>query len=443
MELPIIKKIKNEFSLIQKNFTQINRYNSMFNKYKLICSPHSTNNSKSKLINSKISTSKNSIIRNNNLYKNNKSFSNKEFYSKIFKPKNNLYFSSLSPSMSHKKYNFISLSKNASTSYNSLFPASSIINNLSSERHILKPNKSTSNLIIPKKKETQKIDKILTKFKLNKIISNNSDNSCYIQEVKHNLFVNRHKKLLSNEKFINSQIKKHRHFLFDKNEDSIHKMNKYLIDIDNSNTLKENLSSEDILKSLNKNDIKLIKSDVTYFKDVNENIIKDIMKIKSNTIGLLDILKKEGQKDDEEKIVKKIKKENKKINLKENFIYNYDKYIRKILNDDLDQRLKAIEFKKEIKKIHKIMKDCSSKINIDIGKLSSARNIRFEDKCFRTFFIHLKDEMKRQYYLNRNRERLAKEKSFQNKKDLKIKEEENEKNNILMSLEKYKNGLNK
>ena len=103
--------------------------------------------------------------------------------------------------------------------------ASSNINDFSSEKRILKSNRSNPNFEIKKKKEIKKIDKILTKFKLNKIISDNSHNGCYIQELKNNTFLDKFKNKLFSDKFIKYQIKKHRNFLFDKNENPIKKMN--------------------------------------------------------------------------------------------------------------------------------------------------------------------------------------------------------------------------
>ena len=109
----------------------------------------------------------------------------------------------------------------------------------------------------------------------------------------------------------------------------------------------------------------------------------------------------------------------------------------------MTQRLKKIKIKTEKNKIEKALNDYPSKININKGKYSSARNIKSEDRCFQTFMIHLNDDMIKKYYLNRNRERLLREKSFQYKKELKLKEEENEKDIIIECLEKYKKGLKK
>lgn len=449
MNFPIIKRKKNEFSIIKKNFLDINRYKTIFNNTNFLSSQNSTIEPKLHLNNfHNVSDNQkfdefNSTKRNNNIFKKNISiYNNNKYFSDIFNRKKYEYFNSLSPSHSHSKFNFTTFTKNINSSFNTIVHASSNINDFSSEKRILKSNRSNPNFEIKKKKEIKKIDKILTKFKLNKIISDNSHNGCYIQELKNNTFLDKFKNKLFSDKFIKYQIKKHRNFLFDKNENPIKKMNNYLINIDNSNNLNENFSSEEIFKSLNKHEIKLIKADVAYFKDVNENIIKDLMKFKSNTISLKDILNNEEEKDKEKEDNKKSKKV-KQNNANEDILYNYDRYINKIINKDLTQRLKKIKIKTEKNKIEKALNDYPSKININIGKYSSARNIKCEDRCFQTFMIHLNDDMIKKYYIKRNRERLLREKSFLYKKELKLKEEENEKDIIIECLEKYKKGLKK
>ena len=446
MNFPLIKRIKNEFSFIKKNFTDINRYKSIFNNTNLTSSPYTIINQKLELINfrnfkdNQKSKEFNSTTRNNNIFKKNISiYNNNKYFSDIFNRKKFEYFNSLSPSKSHSKFNFSTFTKNINSSFNTIVPASSNINDFSSEKRILKSNRSNPNFEIKKKREIKKIDKILTKFKLNKIISENSHNGCYIQELKDNTFFDKYKNRIFSDKFIKHQIKKHRHFLFGKDENPIKKMSNYLINIDNSNNLKENFSSEDIIKSLNKHEIKLIKADVAYFKDVNGNIIKDLMKFKSNTISLMDILNKEEE--EEKEVNKKSKKVEQNFKTKEDMLYNYDRYINKIINKDLTQRLKKIKIKTKKDKIEKALNDYPAKINIDIGKFSSARNIKCEDRCFQTFMIHLNDDMVKKYYIKRNRNRLLREKSFQYKKELKLKKEENEKDIILECLEKYKKGL--
>lgn len=443
MELPLIKRIKDTYNFGKKNYTHINRYKPIFNKYKSTSSPYSTVDSKTNLINSHFVNpiQKTIDFYSNKLYKKNISINDKYYNSNFFNKKNKIYFPSLSPSSSQSKLNFTTVTKNINTSDNTFFPASSNINDLSSEKRYLKSSKSNPNLRTSNKKEIKKIDKILTKFKLNKIISNNSQNNCYIHEIKNKHFLEIYKGRLFNTKFINYQINKHRHFLFGKDDNQIRKLNNYLINIDFSNSLKKNFSSEDVIKSLNDKDIKLIKANVSYFKDVNEVVIKDLMKIKAKQITLTDILNKETQKDERKEIVKKIKEQKPKINEKENFLFNYGEYINKIINNDLTQRLKKIKLKEEDKEIQKVLNDFTSKININLGKLRSESNIKTENKCFRTFMIHLKDEMQKKYYIKRNRERLVKEKNFQHNNDLKNEREVKEKGIIFECLERYKKGL--
>ena len=319
MELPLINKIKNDLGFIDKNYTNINRYKSFFNKLNLAQSSNSTIDSKINLLNSNNSSDNkkseqfNSKSRNtfnkkllNDILKNNNSiYNNNNHQSNIF----NNYFS-LSNSRNNSRFNLTSLSKNINNFYNHIIHDYSDSNDFPTEKRMLKSNKSSPNITIPKKKEIKKIDKILTKFKLNRIISNHSNYNCYIQEIKDNLFFKKYKKKLLSDKFINNQINIHKHFLFGKNESSIKNINNYLINMEYSNSLKKNLSSEDIISSLNKKEIKLIKSDPSYFKDVNENIIKDLIKIKSKRINLIDILNKEEQKHEpKEPNKKKIKQE--------------------------------------------------------------------------------------------------------------------------------------
>ena len=450
MDFPLIKRNKNEFSLIKKNFIHINRYKSIINNFNLIPTSFATIESKLNIINSHNTNDSqkhsefNSKKRSNNIFKKYISiYNNNKFNSNIFNKKKFDYFSSLSPSKSHSRFNFTTFSKNINTSYNTIVHVSSNMNDNSPEKRFLRSNKSNPNLIIQRKKEIKKIDKILTKFKLNKIISDNSKNCCFIQEMKNNYFLESYKNKLLSDQFINCEINRHRNFLFSKNENPIKKMNNYLIITDYSKNLKKSFSSEDIIRSLNKKDIKLIKADVSYFKGINKNILKDLMNINSNTICLMDILNKEEAKEDENKNVKKQKKVIKDIRKNENILYNYDKYINKVINKDLNQRLKKIKIKNDKKKIENVLDNYSFKININKGKLSSEKNIKCEDRCFQTFMIHLDDELTKKYYIERNRKRILKEKSFQHQKDLKLKKEENEKEFILGCLQKFKKGLKK
>ena len=298
-------------------------------------------------------------------------------------------------------------------------------------------------MIIRNKKENRNFDKILTKFKLSKIIEDNSQNSCYIQERNNNLFLERHKNNLLNDKFICSEINKHRNFIFDKNENQTKRLNNFLMSVYDSNNRRENILSDTIIKSLSNKEIKLIKSDILYFKETNKNFIKDLIKIKSNTINLLDILnKEEEEKIQKNKLNKKNKNENKKINRDEkNILYNYSKYINKLINDDLSQRLRKIKLNNKDKKIDKILNEFPFKINRSIGKIRTNKSKLLEDMCFKAFLNRLKYRKKKKYFLERNKNRLIDEKSFQYKKELKIRKDDKEKYIIRKCLERFKNGL--
>ena len=51
MELPLIKRIKNEFLFIHKNFSNVNRYKSIINKFNLISSTNTSRNYNTELFN--------------------------------------------------------------------------------------------------------------------------------------------------------------------------------------------------------------------------------------------------------------------------------------------------------------------------------------------------------------------------------------------------------
>ena len=324
----------------------------------------------------------------------------------------------MAPSKDNNSSDFSSpKNKNSSFYHSSLNFDSSL-----SEKRSLKTNKSNPNFIFSQKKnEFSSIDKILTKYKLNKIISNNSISNCYIQEIKNKQFLDGYRRTIFSDKFIKHQINKHRRFIFDKNENHIQKLNKYLISLDEPNN-NYNLTTKEIINSLSKKDIKLIKTDISYFKNIDANIIKELTKIKSNKICLADILNNEEKNNNREEFINETIKEKVKINMNKlnknkNFLINYDKYINKLTNEDFNKRLKEIQIKKP-EKFENVLNDCSSKINIVLAKLNNERNFYNEDKCFRTFLNNLDEEMTKKYSINRNRERLLKVKKFQNKKKI-------------------------
>ena len=137
---------------------------------------------------------------------------------------------------------------------------------------------------------------------------------------------------------------------------------------------------------------------------------------------------------------KKIIQANKK---NENILYNYNNYLNKIINNDLTKRLKKIQIRNKKKEIENILNDLPSKINCTLGKLRNKKSKKVEDNCFRSFFSQINKDMRKEFSIGKNRERLIKEKSFQNIKKQKIKIKENEIKTIRECLEKYKKGLKK
>ena len=458
MELPLIKKNKNQFLFIHKNYKNINRYQSMFNKFKLDI-PKKPKNFKSDLFDSNVfeEIKKNNKFsnstRNNNLnYKiDGKNKMNIINFNQINNNLNTNYFSFLSPIKNKilNKSNNITFYKNnnspAISFYNSSNINSSSIENIKLNSN--NSNKTSQNILVYNQKnitKITKIDKILTKFKLIKILEKNSQHRCYIQEIKNDLFYKKHKDKLFNDKFIKYQVNQHRHFIFDKNESPIKKLNNYLINIDNLNNKKDNLSAENIFKSLNKNDINIIKSDMSYFKDIYGNLINDLMKIKSKSksLKLLDILNKSEQKEENIFFNNNEKKEEKRpiiYNENKKILTNYERYVNKIINNDLNQRLHKINIMNKKKDINKIIKEFTSKININIAKLNSPKDKELENYCFRTFFNQLDEDMKKKYSIERNRQRLLDEKDFHYKKLQKYKSEFYEKEVI----EDYTNKIKK
>ena len=137
MNFPIIKRKKNEFSIIKKNFLDINRYKTIFNNTNFLSSQNSTIEPKLRLNNfHNVSDNQkfdefNSTKRNNNIFKKNISiYNNNKYFSDIFNRKKYEYFNSLSHSHSHSKFNFTTFTKNINSSFNTIVHASSNINDL-------------------------------------------------------------------------------------------------------------------------------------------------------------------------------------------------------------------------------------------------------------------------------------------------------------------------
>ena len=497
MSLPVISKEKYE---TLKNFTKINRYKIIFNKNNKNTTNISNNiklthnlsslilptNNISKI---SLSSSKNTFFtlkkRNTKFHNNSslKNINNSNYNSTIFnnsiKFKNNThkYISSLSISKDNNSFdnnNIISFKKNDSQYKTQNFLKKSInLNKNISEDKILDSDKRRTNInfIIRNIKNIKKfkskrllnnIDKIITKYKINNIISKLLRNQCISFENQNIIFNEKIKNTLLSKKYINSQIKKHRHFTFGKNDNDINKLNKYRINIDDSNDDNNKYIPKDVIKLLNEKDIKIIFSDIPYFKEVSRDIVNVLLNIKScplketlneeegikienilnNKEKLLSIPKevkeKEKEKEKDKDKDKEKKKENKRIKYKLSYLryndktLNYEKYINKLINDDLTHRIKNINKKKSIDENN--INICDLKARLINGKKYFEPDEQCEDACYKSFFILMDDDMKKQFFIENNNRRLCREDFFQYNRREKLKKEEEAHNIIVNNL---------
>ena len=469
MNLPIITIDKNKINFLQKNFTKINRYNTIKNKnnFNRNITPDLSN-----LIHSTYDTSKISL-------------SQRQSYINKFK-KRNIRLNNLNEFNNNRYFSFINYnnkqgSKNTSLSnskFNNSFKSEESFNlsdiknqkkNYFNITKTLKKNFSEQKFPIFNKKEKDanfnnsknnnykskeflnNIDKVLTKFKINKLISKKSRNYCFSFDKKNNIFHDKIINSLFNEKFINSQIKNHKNFLFGKNENIIKKLNKYIINIDDLENYKNGYMFKDIIKSLNEKDIKIILSDISYFKDINKNIVNILRNVKFNDKNtLLEILNQEDG-------IKKEKKEKKlyqsSINIEKdykirqlqilsdkNVLRNYEKHINKIINDNFNQRIKYINRNQnkrlELENINNI---CNLKSNLINGRNYIVKDEKLEEECFKSFKYNIDKDMTKEYFIEKNNERLKREFIFKYKRNKMVLGDKNNQDIIWKYIEGLKN----
>jgi len=381
---------------------------------------------------------KNSTFQNNNIFpsttiNNSTGFktNKRKFISTITFTKNNKYNNSFDNNLSASKIDKL-LNKTQTFLKNS-----NIKKSLSEQKMDIESKK----INFSKKgqiKETLNINKVLTKFKINKIISDKSKNLCLNFEKQNDLFNEKFRNTLLSDKFINDQIKKHRNFIFSKDDKSINKLNKYMINSGHLSHNRKDLITKEVIKSLNKKDIKIILSDLFYFKNVNRNIVNSIKNIKSNSLtDLLNI--EEGKDKEDEETESENETENKNIknnNNRENeidkirkldnksMLVEFDKYVKKLINKDLDKRLKQINKKNKNKDDKQDnINSCEARVRMINGIKSFERNEKSEDACFRSFFYKINKEMTKEHFIDNNNRRLCKEDFFQYRKAQKLKEE--------------------
>ena len=469
MSLPLIGIDENGFHSIHKNFTKISRYQTLKNT-KIINTP--------KFLSYKNITPKFPSILN--LTKNNHNmtvFQNRKKYNNIIRKNifnhsidksnislviNNNNIKNIFPSISNSKSNnsieiLTSLQNNKDynkTKFN--FENSLNLRKSFSETNILRKNKKgNQNTYFNKIKNSNNlrsnavinnIDKILTKFKINKLIEKNSRNYCLYFENQNKLFNEKIVNTLFSSKFIDSEVKRGRNFIIGKNEKYFKKLNKHMIDIENSNKYKIGNSLEEIIQSLNEKDIKIILSDISYFRDINKNIVNILRNVRSNfkNNSLTKILNEEDgikleekEKEKKEKLINEFDKENEYIKeiLRKG---NYERYLNKIMNNDFNKILQKINRKKSKEDIiTENVNLCNLKARLINGKKYSEQDEKSEYACFRSFLNNISYDMTKKHFIENNHKRLYKEDLFKNKRK-QIIQNKKKRNTILNYMELFK-----
>ena len=281
-----------------------------------------------------------------------------------------------------------------------------------------------------------------TKFKLFKIVINNERNQCHIFERKNNHFNDRLHNYLKSDSFFDKNKKFHQNFHFTKNDLNLcHDFKKHYIEPNNPEK-NSKLTSNIVLKLLNEEDKKLISSDPYFFLNDNKYLYK-LTNIKFKS--LLYRLKEEEEKEklkknnitnniskdsitSEEKNVKeylkleshneskqlsntkiyKSKKLNKSKSAETKFVIYNKKYIDKIVNEDLNKRLKQ-KNRKPNEKIEKEMIKTITKLNT-----YKKNDYIYEsnNQFFKSYNEKTSENFFKPYSLKKNNERLLREELF-------------------------------
>lgn len=314
------------------------------------------------------------------------------------------------------------------------------------------------------RKIKQKMKK--TRFKLHKIIINNRRSTCNIYDKKNDIFNGKLYNYLNSNSFYEKNKKFHRIFHFGKNDLNIaHDFTKHYVEPYNQEK-NTKLTSKLVLKLLNEEDIKLIHSDPYFFLKDNKYLYKltntkyrtlqyrlkieenseqnnnnnlEDNKDNKNNVKMDNSLNKDSNlKNKNHHSKSKLKKnfhKNKRAKSQENedrkliydgiLLYN-KKYIDKIINEDLNKRLKEID-KKKNQGIEKEMRDTVIQLN----------NYKKKDYIFESnnnFYKTYNDKTNINYfkpfYINKNYERLIKEKLFLEQRNKKNSDDNKDKNII-------------
>lgn len=477
MSLPLIRIDESGFHSIEKNFIKINRYQTLKNKKKIIASNFDNINIKNPSL-IKMTNDKHimSLFQNRNKYddirKNSifmhyiekiNNFDKKSYnFSNNYAINNNNIKSISSFSNLKKNNNSFEISTSLKGSFNKT-SISTFINSLnlkkslSDQRMLILPKTRNKTNYFHKHNAPNKslevinnIDKILTKFKINKLIEKNSRNYCLSFENNTKLFNEKIINTLFSGKFINSEIKRGRKFVVGKNETTFKKLNKHIIDIENSNKYKNGNSLLEIIESLNEKDIKIILADISYFRDINKNIVNILRNVRTNhkNNSLTKILNEEDgikdeQKDNKAKIFSQPDTENEYMKdiLRKG---HYEKHINNIKYKDFNKRLRRFNVKMRKKKFQtQNVNVCDLKARLLNSKKNIQQDKESEYACFRSFFETISHKMTKQYFIENNKRRLFKEDLFQNKRNQELKKDKTNQDIISKLLDDLKKIHNK
>ena len=382
------------------------------------------------------------------------------FSPKFFSENNNKLIQSNSTSSINKEKSEIETYKNKP---NQFFIMNKKIANLKKLR-LIRKEKSVDTINIKMqlmehylRKQKEKMNR--TKFKFFKIVMNHNKNEC-IQFKNKNEEFNEKLKLFFRSNFFYKKIKDyHKQFHFGKDFLNMGKdSTKHHMDlINNEKNIK--LNSDLVLSLLNNEDKKLIYSDPYFFLRDNRYLYK-LTKTKFQT--LMDRFKEEDKKNNEsenntddkdldinkyykipksksvQKIQKKIRnpprltKSNSMETLKKEMPYLDERHINKIINEDLNHRLKHLQ--KGISPVEKEMIGTVTKLNT---YKKSYYILKGNKRFYKTYHIRTNADYFKPFYLGKNRERLIKEKLFC--KELNKKNFNNDKDKII--IQKYQRQL--
>ena len=286
------------------------------------------------------------------------------------------------------------------------------------------------------RKQKEKMNR--TKFKFFKILMNNNNNECFQFKNKNEEFNERLRRFFRSNFFYKKIKDYHKQFHFGKDYLNMGKdSTKHHIElISNEKNIK--LNSDLVLNLLNDEDKKLIYSDPyfflkddiylykltkTKFQTLMERFKEEdkINNEKENKSVDDDLEKKKHHENTQLKSVHKIKRNvgnipeiSKSKTIKEEMPYLDQKYINKLLKEDLNQRLKHLN--KGINPVEKEMIKTVTKLNTYMKNNYIFQGNR---RYYKTFHIRTNEDYFKPFFLGKNRERLNKEKLFSKEKNKK------------------------